>query len=85
MAYRDALGEEIEPVASYQVGRRCVYPRLDLQNRGGRGGAHPMSGWSLMRSWIGAYQPFFSWADPVPGIIGLYSWITKRTTARLDH
>ena len=84
MAYRDALGEEVEPVTTYQVGRRCVYPHLDLQNRLGGRGARSMNGWSLLRSWIGAYQPFFSWADPVPGIVSLYSWITKRTRGRLD-
>jgi predicted ATP-grasp superfamily ATP-dependent carboligase len=82
MAYRDALGEEIEPITTYKVGRRCVYPRLDLQNR--RGGVPPMNGWSLLRSWLGAHQPFFSWGDPVPGIVGLYSWITKRTRGRVE-
>lgn len=84
MAYRDALGWEIEPVTSYRVGRRCVYPRLDLQNRLGGRGARSMNDWSLLRSWIGAHQPFFSWEDPVPGIVGLYSWIKKGTQRRLD-
>ena len=84
MAYLDALGREIEPVTSYRVGRRCVYPRLDLQNRLGGRGALSMSGWSLLRSWIGAHQPFFSWEDPGPGIAGLYSWIKKETRRRFD-
>jgi D-aspartate ligase len=84
MAYRDALGWEIEPVTSYRVGRRCVYPRLDLENRLGGRGARTMNGWSLLRSWIGAHQPFFSWEDPEPGIVGLYSWIKKGTQRRFD-
>ena len=32
MAYRDALGGDVEPVTGYELGRRCVYPRLDLQS-----------------------------------------------------
>lgn len=85
MAYRDALGREIEPVTSYQVGRRCVYPRLDLQNWLGDRGARALNGWSLLQSWIGAHQPFFSWEDPMPGIVGLYSWIKKRSQQWLDR
>src|SRR5512143_3681452 len=84
MAYRDALGREIEPVTSYRVGRRSVYPRLDLENRLGGRGPLSMNGWSLLRSWIGAHQPFFCWEDPVPGIVDLYSWIKKGTRRRLD-
>ncbi len=85
MAYRDALGEEVEPVTSYQLGRRCVHPRLDLQSRVGGSRAQAMSRWSLLRSWIGAYQPFFSLDDPVPGIVEFCSWIVRRSRQRLDH
>ncbi len=85
MAYRDALGEELEPVTSYQVGRRCVYPRLDLQSGLDEHGVRAMNAWSLLRSWIGAHQPLFSWEDPVPGIVSLYSWVEKRNQQRLER
>jgi len=85
MAYRDALGEEIEPVTGYKLGRRCVYPRLDLQSVLGERGAMAVRLWSVLRSWIGAHQPFFSWQDPVPGIVGLWSWIGKRSRQWLDR
>ena len=84
MAYRDALGGEIEPVTTYQVGRRCVYPRLDLQSGLAEGRDQALTGWSLLRSWVGAYQPHFSWEDPLPGIVSLGSWIMKRSRQRLD-
>ncbi len=84
MAYRDALGGEVEPVREYRLGRRCVYPRLDLQSGLAEWRKQAVSGWSLIRSWIGAYEPYFTWKDPVPGIVSFCSWIRKQSRQRLD-
>jgi D-aspartate ligase len=85
MAYWDALGSEIEPVTTYQVGRRCIYPHLDLQSRLGENGKRALSGWSLLRSWLGAYQPTFSWEDPVPGIVDFFSLIREQGWRRFGR
>lgn len=66
MAYRDALGLPVEPVTSYRVGRRCVYPYYDysayreLRRRG------QMSFLAWAASLFGASQPVFRWSDPYP-------------------
>lgn len=66
MAYRDALGLPVEPVTEYAIGRHYIYPYTDLF--GGwlaiREGTLTLSSWA--RSWPGAYQPLFSWDDPLP-------------------
>jgi len=68
MAMRDALGEPVETITGYAVGRRCVFPYYDLQavraeRSAGRLG---LMGWA--RSWLGAYQPVFRWSDPLPAV-----------------
>jgi D-aspartate ligase len=83
MAYFDALGAEIEPVTTYQVGRRCILPHLDLVCGLAERSKGSLSGWSLVRSWLGAYQPMFSWEDPLPGLVDLSSRIAKRAGWRL--
>jgi D-aspartate ligase len=68
LAIRDALGEPIETISDYDVGRRCVFPYYDLaavqaERSSGRLG---LLGWA--RSWLGAYQPIFRWSDPLPAV-----------------
>ncbi|MGA7993059.1 MAG: hypothetical protein WCC53_16650 [Thermoanaerobaculia bacterium] len=82
MAYHDALGEDVEPVTSYPVGRHCIYARVDLESW--RSESQPRTGgWPLLRSWVGAYRPIFSWDDPLPGLMASYSWIKGWTTRGL--
>ena len=68
LAIRDALGEPVETISEYAVGRRCVYPYYDLEAvrselSAGRLG---LLGWA--RSWLGPYQPVFRWSDPLPAV-----------------
>ena len=68
MAVRDALGEPVETISNYAVGRRCVFPYYDLQavraeRSAGRLG---LLGWAS--SWLGPYQPIFRWSDPLPSV-----------------
>jgi len=68
MAIRDALGQSVESISSYAVGRRCVFPYYDLQavreeRAAGRLG---FLGWAS--SWLGPYQPVFRWSDPLPAL-----------------
>jgi D-aspartate ligase len=68
LAYRDALGERLEDVGEYLVGRHCVYPYYDFYAcrelwRGGR-----ISPVAWLRSWLGAAQPVFRWNDPLPAL-----------------
>ena len=68
LAIRDALGEPVETISEYAVGRRCVFPYYDLRAvraelSAGRLG---LLGWAL--SWLGPYQPVFRWSDPLPAI-----------------
>ena len=78
LAIRDALGEPIETISEYAVGRRCVFPYYDLQAvraelSAGRLG---LLGWA--RSWLGAYQPVFRWSDPLPAVGEVAALIGER-------
>jgi D-aspartate ligase len=66
MAYRDALGLPVEPVTSYRVGRRCVYPYYDYSayRQLRRRGQISFAAWAS--SLFGASQPLFRWSDPYP-------------------
>lgn len=82
MAYRDALGLAVEPVHRYEPGRHCVVG-LDrsacwaLFRRG-------QLGWGAwLRSWLGARQMLFEWADPLPGVARLGRWLRIGVTRKL--
>jgi len=77
MAYRDALGLDVTRVDGYRVGRRCVYPRRDLQSRHTIPLADRPGLLSVLRSWIGAEPIILSWRDPKPGL--RESWIRSRS------
>jgi len=68
MAVRDALGQPVETISSYSVGRRCVYPYYDLQAVRAERSAGRLSVLNWARSWLGSYQPVFRWSDPLPAI-----------------
>lgn len=82
MAVRDALGQPVETISKYAVGRRCVYPYFDLEAvRAERsGGRLSMLGWA--RSWLGAYQPVFRWSDPLPAMGEVAALIGARVRRR---
>jgi D-aspartate ligase len=78
LAIRDALGEPIETISEYAVGRRCVFPYYDshavrVELSAGRLG---LLGWA--RSWLGAYQPVFRWSDPLPAVGEVAALIRER-------
>lgn len=78
LAVRDALGEPVETISSYAVGRRCVFPYYDLQavraeRAAGRLG---LLGWA--KSWLGPYQPVFRWSDPLPAMGEVAALIGER-------
>ena len=69
LAIRDALGQPIETIHGYAVGRRCVYPYYDLQAVQAERAAGKLGiiGWAT--SWVGPYQPVFRWSDPLPATL----------------
>jgi predicted ATP-grasp superfamily ATP-dependent carboligase len=78
LAIRDALGQPIETISEYAVGRRCAFPYYDwhaarAELSAGRLG---LLGWA--RSWLGAYQPVFRWSDPLPAVGEVAGLIGKR-------
>ena len=83
MAYREALGETVEPVETYRAGRRCIFPRLDLEVGllEWRAGRLPLS--RLFRSWIGAEQLTLCWDDPQPGLREIFTWSKGRLRRKL--
>jgi predicted ATP-grasp superfamily ATP-dependent carboligase len=68
LAYLDALGEPVPEIDRYRVGLTCVYPRLDLRVylRGRRNGGPSLV--RVVRDWLGATQPVFTWSDPGPAV-----------------
>lgn len=82
LAYRDALGLRVEPVRSYKAGRRCVYLYLDTKVYGSLLRQGRLGLWSWLGSWIGADQPVFSWADPLPQVHILFKSFRDRLRTR---
>ena len=85
MAVRDALGEPVSTITTYDVGRRCVFPYYDLDAIRAElsAGRITLNEWA--RSWIGAYQPVFRWSDPVPAMSEIATRVgarVRRLTAR---
>lgn len=68
MAYDDALGKRVATVAEYRVGQRLVYPYHDFFAYRAMHRDDRLSTWSWLRSSIGAMQPVFQLADPLPGL-----------------
>jgi predicted ATP-grasp superfamily ATP-dependent carboligase len=83
MAYRDALEEQVPSISTYKVGRRLVFPYRDffacLAMRRRKG----LSIWSWFRSWLGAMQPVFQWADPLPAVAGTVEILAAAVRRRL--
>jgi len=78
-SYREALGEHRPAVLSYETGRKCVYPRRDLECRRALARTpHPLSMTSMLRFWAGADQLTMSWDDPSPGTRELYKSARSR-------
>jgi predicted ATP-grasp superfamily ATP-dependent carboligase len=68
MAYRDALGEPVQGVEEYTVGRRLCHPYYDwfacrLESPG-----FSSATLKWVRSMAGADRPVFRWSDPGPGV-----------------
>jgi D-aspartate ligase len=78
LAIRDALGEPVDTISDYKVGRRCVFPYYDM--RAVRAelsfGRLGLLGWA--RSWLGPHQPVFRWSDPLPAVGEVAALITAR-------
>lgn len=78
MAVRDALGEPIETMSEYAVGRFCVFPYYDLQAVRAELSARRLGLLDWARSWLGAYQPIFRWSDPLPALGEVATMIGQR-------
>lgn len=78
LAYRDALGEALEPVQRYEIGRWLVHPQIDwpacreLRRHG------KLRVKETLRHWITADQPLCCWSDPVPGVAELTRFAGNR-------
>ena len=68
LALDDALGEPVQTITQYEVGRRCVFPYYDFEAVRAEFAEGKLGGLDWARSWIGAYQPVFRWSDPWPAL-----------------
>jgi predicted ATP-grasp superfamily ATP-dependent carboligase len=82
MAYRDALGLPVETVREYATGRHYYYPYTDLFAGWRAIRERRLTPWGWARSWIGAYQPLFSGADPLPAVFACLEILRRRFTRR---
>jgi D-aspartate ligase len=82
MAHRDARGLPVESVTRYRVGARCVYPYYDWgawkhSPREVRPGLL-----TVVSFWVGATQPIFRWADPMPALMSAGHYLGERLGRR---
>lgn len=83
MAYHDALGDDVVPVISYAIGRRCVAPRLDLEAGLADWRAGRLRLASLFRFWLGADQLTLCRDDPKPSLNEIFTWSKLRLRRKL--
>jgi len=78
MAYRDALGLEVQSVEDYAVGVHCVFPCCDLSTsiRMMRKGELRFGSW--VSSWLQARQAIFHWNDPLPSVANVIARIREK-------
>ena len=82
LAYRDALGEPVDSVMEYSVGRRCVYPYYDWAAIRALGPTRPTHlGW--LREVAGAAQPVWSAEDPIPSLMEVTGLIARAVHRRV--
>jgi D-aspartate ligase len=77
-AIRDALGEPVETISDYAVGRRCVFPYYDWQAVRAERSAGRLGLLSWAQSWLGPYQPIFRWSDPLPAVGEIATMLGER-------
>jgi hypothetical protein len=82
MAYKDALGEDVEPVAGYEIGRKCAYHFLDYSAFRRQTGDVPKSLWQWLKSVSNADDPIFRWSDPLPAVAHAMKIFRNRVGAR---
>jgi D-aspartate ligase len=83
MAYRDALGFPVKPVARYPVGRYFIHASRDraacrelfLEGR------LTTRGW--LRTRIGAVEAIFAWDDPLPAVVDFIHRILRKARRTL--
>ncbi|HEV7596298.1 MAG TPA: hypothetical protein VGO33_14975 [Gemmatimonadaceae bacterium] len=68
LAVHDALGESVETITHYELGRRCVFPYYDADALRAEIAGGRMGLLGAIRSWLGPYQPIFRWSDPLPAL-----------------
>lgn len=78
LAYRDALGDEIETIESYPAGIRCVAPHLDLRAYLSEHPGRVLGPARWARSIAGARLANFTWSDPLPSLKLLFIGARKR-------
>ncbi|MGH7264376.1 MAG: hypothetical protein ACREMB_05900 [Candidatus Rokuibacteriota bacterium] len=83
MAYHDALNLPVRPVAEYEIGRHYLNPYTDLFGGWRLIKEGTLTPWTWARSWFGAYQPIFSWDDPVPAVVAFASEARRFIRRRL--
>jgi predicted ATP-grasp superfamily ATP-dependent carboligase len=83
MMYDDALGRDVAPVASYQVGRRMVYPFYDFfaARRQFEAGTLPLGDW--VESWLSADRAILAFDDPRPWIRDVGAWVGRMVRSRV--
>jgi predicted ATP-grasp superfamily ATP-dependent carboligase len=77
MAYRDALGMEVNPVFDYHVGRRCIHLSNNIAGFRHHADGFPGSFFSWAKSVVGAYDAIFRWSDPGPYIAFGFGQFTR--------
>ena len=73
MHVADALGERVEPVNEFTVGKTCVYPSYDYHACKSMRASHQLTIREWAASWLTSTQPVARWSDPMPagGAVGV--------------
>lgn len=82
-AYLDASGMDLPPPEAYKLDKRCIYPIYDWEAFR-NSSDHGLRGFvTTLANWLRAYQPVFSWSDPMPALVNFYRLLRKAIARRL--
>lgn len=79
LAYKDALGLDVDTIDSYRVGAWFVHPYLDAKACSALHHKGELSLYSWAKSWLVARYPDFSLTDPVPAL----SWLSENSIRKI--
>ena len=82
MSYRDALGQKIEPIETYETGAKFVHAYYDFHATKAMLRTGKIGALAAAKSWFNSQEPWFNWTDPMPAVHDTIKHFKRRSPAK---